>query len=116
MLLKKSTTPNIVLVTNAFNALDNVLRDKHSYIDCIGVVRMVCEKKKIKGICTGLVVSEQGKSICGGIYPAVKKRECRMVPLTCDREVTETLAFANILAHVFIEVDQQREKKVMFER
>lgn len=76
---------------------------------------MVYEKNKIKGVCTGLATMTQGKRTCGGIYPALERGECRMISLTNNKEDIEVLAFQETLTHVFIESDQQWEKKVIFE-
>ncbi|WP_378952028.1 hypothetical protein [Pelosinus sp. sgz500959] len=76
---------------------------------------MAQERKKIKGVCTGLVVRNDGESICGGVYSALMRGECRMIPLDARSEVPEVLAFANDLANTFIEVDRQWQKKAQMD-
>lgn len=68
---------------------------------------MARERKKNRGICIGLVVGNNGKSICGGIYPALERGECRILSFENDSNAPEVLEFTNTLVNTFIKVDRQ---------
>jgi hypothetical protein len=68
------------------------------------------ERKKVKGVCAGLVVGSNGASIHGGVYPALARGECTIISFE-SRQVAEILEFASVATNVVIEVDKKWEEK-----
>ena len=66
--------------------------------------------KKGKGICMGLAIGNDGERIHGGVYSALKRGECRMIPLDTSLTTPQILEFTNVIGNVFIEVDRHWEK------
>jgi len=67
---------------------------------------MARERKKSRGICTGLVIGDKGKDIHGGVYPALKRGDCKIICFDDSSNAPEVLKFANTLANIFITVDR----------
>lgn len=69
-------------------------------------IRMARERKKNRGMCTGLVVGNKGKIVHGGINPALEKGDCKIISFDDSSNAPEVLEFANALANIFITVDK----------
>jgi len=72
---------------------------------------MARERTKCEGIFRGLYIGEHVEK---GVYPAIARGECRVIPYIKNSLIAEVLQFEEDLVNTLIQVDRQKEKKITF--
>ena len=74
---------------------------------------MAKARKRCEGVFHGLYVGQQ---LDHGVYPAIARGECTILPYVEDSTIPELLQLAEVTAEAFIQADIQREKRIELEK